>query len=214
MKTKSIFAMLIIALVAITSCSDDDAVGEAQEAQYDAVSGHWFAELPVSGETDNWRSEEEGDSTTFDKVVAIFYLTDHLMKEGWWGYLYLQDDDMVNYGGIDLNKHENQFSYYMTADRHITPSSHIENMPKVTNMVYDSKRNVITADVTYNGQSYQLTFTHPTDNDWERLNGYYDILLEEDIVGGYEDKGTKQNTDVTDENADEPSRARQFMIMD
>ena len=90
--------MLVIALVAMTGCSkdDDNTVGEAQETQYDAVSGHWFAELPVSGETDNWRSEKECDSTTFDKVTAIFYLGDHVIKEGWWGYLYLQDNEMVN----------------------------------------------------------------------------------------------------------------------
>lgn len=116
---------------------------------------------------------------------------------------------MVNYGGIDLNKHENQFGYYMSSEGHITPSSHIENMPKVTNMKYDSRRDVITADVTYLGQSYQLNFNRPTNDDWERLNGYYEILLEEDIVGGYEDVGAKQKTDVTNENANEPSRARQ-----
>ena len=216
MKTKSIFAMLVIALVAMTGCSkdDDNTVGEAQETQYDAVSGHWFAELPVSGETDNWRSEKECDSTTFDKVTAIFYLGDHVIKEGWWGYLYLQDNEMVNYGGIDLNKHDNQFSYYMSANGHVTPSHHIEDMPKVTNMVYNSKRDVITADVTYNGKSYHLNFTRPTDDNWERLDEYFDILLEEGIVGGYDDGGDFLNTDVTDENADEPSRARQFVLTD
>ena len=213
MKTNSLFAMLIIALVAITSCSvnEDNSVGPAQEEQYEAAAGHWFAELPISGETDNWRTEEEGDLTTFDKVTAIFYLGGYLMKDGWWGYLYLQDnDEMVNYGGLDLSQHETQFSFYMTADGHITPSSHIQNMPQVTNMMYDSVNDIITGDVTYNGQSYHLTFTRPTDDDWERLNEYFYILLEEDIVGGYDDEGDHLITDVTDENADEPSRARRY----
>lgn len=216
MKTKSIFAMLMVALVAITSCSDDDpSVGEAKEAQYEAVSEHWFAELPISGETENWRTEEEGDMTTFDKVAVIIYLSDYVMKDGWWGYLYLQEDnEMVNYGGIDLSKHENQFNFYMDSEGNITPSSHIENMPQVTNMKYDSGKDVITADVTYKGQSYHITFTRPDEDTWERLNGYYEILLEEGIVGGYDDGGDKIKTDITDENAHKPSRAVTFITTD
>ena len=205
--------MLVVALVAMTGCSenDDNPVGATQDAQYDAVSGHWFAELPISGETDNWRTEEEGDKTTFDKVTAIVYLGDHVMKEGWWGYLYLQsDDEMVNYGGLDLSQHDTQFSYYMTADGHITPSSHIQNMPQVTNMMYDSVNDIITGDVTYNGQSYQLTFIRPSDDEWERLNEYFYILLEEDIVGGYDDEGDHLNTIVTDDDATEQQRARRY----
>lgn len=208
--------MLVIALVAMTSCSDDEdsSVGPAQEAQYDAAAGHWFAELPISGETDNWRTEEEDDMTTFDNVTAIFYLGDYLMKDGWWGYLYLQsDNEMVNYGGLDLGKHETQFTYNMTADGHITPSSHIQNMPKVTNMLYDSGKDVITADVIYKEQSYQLTFKRPTDDDWERLNEYFFILLEAGVVGGYDDEGDHLNTDITGETADEPSRSRTFTML-
>ena len=53
--------MLVVALVAMTSCSDneDNTVREAQDALYEAVSEHWFAELPVSGETDNCRHRVE-----------------------------------------------------------------------------------------------------------------------------------------------------------
>ena len=202
---------LLFGLLTMTSCSEEDnPVNTASQEQYDAVSGHWFAELPISGETENWRTEEEGDMTTFNKVTAIFYLSDHLMKEGWWGYLYLQGDEMVNYGGIDLNKHENQFAYDMTADGHVTPSSHIENMPKVTNILYDSSKDVINANVTHNGQSYQLTFTRPDNGAWERLNEYFNILLEEGIVGGYDDGGDHINTVVTDKDATEQQRSRQF----
>ena len=89
-----------------------------------------------------------------DDYSLIGKLGDYLMKDGWWGYLYLQsDNEMVNYGGLDLGKHETQFTYNMTADGHITPSSHIQNMPKVTNMLYDSGKDVITADVIYKEQS-------------------------------------------------------------
>lgn len=128
--------------------------------------------------------------------------------DGWWGYLYMNGDEMVNYGGIDLTKQENQFNYTMSSDGYITPSSNVEGAPKVTNMHWDSSKDVITADVTYNGQTYHLTFTHPTDETWRQLSEYYDILLEEGIVGGYEDKDIKQKTDISGEDASEVSRAR------
>ena len=211
MKLTKIFAILFIALVAMSSCSvnSDNFV---EVTLYDEVAGHWYAELPISGETENWRTAEEGDTTTFDKVVALFYLGDSLIKDGWWGYLYLKDDnEMVNYGGIDLSHQANQFNYYMTADRYITPSSHIENTPKVTNMLYDSIKDVITADVTYKGQSYRLTFVRPDDDVWERLYGYYYILLEEGIVGGYDDGNGYLDTDISNDDATEPQRARRFV---
>ena len=204
---------LLFGLLTMTSCSEEDnpVNNSASDELMEKCSGHWFAELPISGETENWRTEEEGDMTTFDKVVAVFYLGGSLMKDGWWGYLYLQDDnEMVNYGGLDLGKHETQFSFDMTADGHITPSSHIQNMPKVTNMLYDSSKDIINANVTYNGQSYQLTFTRPTDDDWERLDEYFFILLEADVVGGYDDEGDHLNTIVTNDDATEQQRARQF----
>lgn len=211
MKLTKIFAMLIIALVAITSCSDNED-NSVVEAQYDAAAGHWYAELPISGETENWRTAEEGDMTTYDKVTAIFYLGGSFMKDGWWGYLYLKNDnEMVNYGGLDLAKHETQFTFNMTADGHITPSSHVQNMPKVMNMQYDSVRDVITADVTYKGQSYHLTFSRPTDDDWERLDEYFYILLEAGVVGGYDDGGDYLDTDISNDDATEPQRARRFV---
>ena len=74
-------------------------------------------------------------------------------------------------------------------------------------MCYDSRKDVITADVTYNGQSFSLTFIRPSDESWERLNEYFDILLESGIVGGYEDQGDHLNTDVTGEGATETQRA-------
>ena len=94
--------LFLFGLLAMTSCSDDDneTIGPATKAQLEAVTGHWFAELPISGETDNWRTEEEGDVTAYDKVAALFYLNGYTTTECWWGYLYLQDGDMVNYGGL------------------------------------------------------------------------------------------------------------------
>jgi len=56
---KKIF-MFLFGLVLFASCSNDDnPAGPATEAQMQALTGHWYAELPISGETDNWRTEEE-----------------------------------------------------------------------------------------------------------------------------------------------------------
>ena len=213
MKTKSIFAMLIIALTAMTSCSnnDNEAVGPATKAQYEAVTGHWYAEIPISGETDNWRTEEEGDVTTYDKIDALIYLDantdDVIIATGFWGYIYLQDNDMVNYGGL-LSSDDDIFQFSMTSDGYITPSSHLADAPKITNMHYDATANVITATVDYKGKSLSLTFVRPDEEAMNRLNECYEMLREEGIVSAYDDGGNIIHSDVNDDPADEPSRAR------
>ena len=72
---------------------------------------------------------------------------------------------------------------------------------------WDSKKDVITADVSYNGQTLNITFTRPTAEQQTFLNDFWEMLVEAGMVG-YEDDGGQQKTDVTDENASEPSRAR------
>lgn len=214
MKTKSIFAMLIIALTAMTSCTDNKdnlPAGPASEAQLEAVTGHWYAEIPISGETDNWRTEEEGDVTTYDKIDALIYLDantdDVIVTFGFWGYIYLQDNDMVNYGGL-LSSDDDIFQFSMTSDGYITPSSHLADAPKITNMHYDAAANIITATVDYKGKSLSLTFVRPDEEAMTRLNECYEILMEEGIVSAYDDGGWKIDSDVTDDDATEPMRAR------
>ena len=209
---KKIF-MFLFGLLAMVSCSDNDdnpSAGPATKAQYEAVTGHWYAEIPISGETDNWRTEEEGDVTTYDKIDALIYLDantdDVIVTFGFWGYIYLQDNDMVNYGGL-LSSDDDIFQFSMTSDGYITPSSHLADAPKITNMHYDATANVITATVDYKGKSLSLTFVRPDEEAMNRLNECYEILMEEGIVSAYDDDGNIILSDVTDKNADEPSRA-------
>ena len=209
---KKIF-MFLFGLLAMVSCSDNDdnpSVGPATKAQYEAVTGHWYAEIPISGETDNWRTEEEGDVTTYDKIDALIYLdantNDVIVTFGFWGYIYLQDNDMVNYGGL-LSSDDDIFQFSMTSDGYITPSSHLADAPKITNMHYDATANVITATVDYKGKSLSLTFVRPDEEAMSRLNECYEILMEEGIVSAYDDGGNIILSDVTDDPADEPSRA-------
>jgi hypothetical protein len=211
MKTKCIFAMLIIALVAMTSCtSNEDApvVKPATEEQMQSLSGHWYAELPISGETDNWRSEEEGDRTAYDKIGTFIYLNGYYPDACYWGYLYLKDGDMVNFDGLHRRDNEANFAITMDSEGNIRPSSYLPDAPVVNNMRYAN--GIITADVNFMGRHVNLIFTLVDPSKEQALKDFYDILAEEGIVGGYADDGDKQKTDVTDENANEPSRARQL----
>lgn len=208
MKKKSILTLLTIALVAMAACSNDDnEAAPATEEQMHALSGHWYAELPISGQTDNWRTEEEGDSTDYDHIGTLVYLNGYVTDFSYWGYIYLQNGEMVNFDGIDRMNEDASFDFTMTTDGYITPLSHLANAPKVTDMHWDSQRSTITAQVSYNGQSRPITFTRPTDSQQATLNNFFEMLVEAGMVG-YEDGDAQQRTDITDSNASEPSRAR------
>lgn len=208
MKNLKIFAMLIIALVAMTGCKDDDDPVPASPELIEKVHGHWYAEIPVSGQTLNWRTEEEGDMASYNMVAVVFYLNGYITESSFWGDLYLQDSELVNFDGllsVDDNKY---FNYTMDSKGNITPSSHMPDAPEVSNMKYDSKLETIVADVSYKGQTFHLTFRRPTGEQEKQLNEYFEMLAEAGEIGGYEDDDSKQKTDVTGKDATEPSRAK------
>ena len=72
MKAIKKIMIVLCGLLALASCSDNDdgAPSPATKEQLQEVGGHWYAEISASGETDNWRTEEEGDVTTYDKIGA------------------------------------------------------------------------------------------------------------------------------------------------
>lgn len=200
---------VLLGLLALTSCHDKEEAQPATEEQLKELTGHWYAELPLSGETENWRTEEEGDMTTYDKIGALIYLNGAVTDACYWGYLYLQNGDMVNYDGLHHRDQEANFAFTMDSEGNITTSSNLPDAPQVSNMHYDSTRKVITADVTFKGRSLSVTFTFVSDtNQQETLNEFYQILAEEGIVGGASSIGGSQNTDLSDDNAKEPSRAK------
>lgn len=204
--------ILLFGLLAIIGCKDDDDKAKpATDDQMKEVTGHWFAEVPLSGETENWRTEEEGDMKTYDKIDAIIYLNGASPDACYWGYLYMQNGDMVNYDGIGRRDQEANFEFKMDQKGYITTSSHLPDAPKVTNMHYTGS--VITADVAYKGKSFSLTFTRPTSDQETLLSDFWQILAEEGIIGGYGDEGDKQNTDVRDNDATEPSRSNATIFM-
>ena len=210
MKEIRLFAMLIIALVAMTGCKDDDEPGPATPEQMEQLTGHWYAEIPLSGETSNWRSMEEGDLTTYDKIGALIYLNGHVTDVCYWGYIFLKDGDMVNYDGIFRRDEEAKFSIRMDMEGNITPSSHLPNAPQVTNMRYVKEKDIITADVTYKEKTVSLVFHRPTMDQEPILRQFWNMLAEEGIVGGGGDGDDSQyETGISGGNANEPSRSKE-----
>ena len=128
----------------------------------------------------------------------------------YWGYLYLQDGDMVNFDGLHRRDDEANFAITMDSEGYITTSSHLKDAPQVTSMHWDNTKDVITADVNYKGQTFKLTFKRVNLNEEQTLKDFYDILAEEGIVGGYADLDTQLNTDVSDNDATGPSYVRRL----
>ena len=217
MKMNSIIKLFCICLVscgihaALTSCSkEDNSMLPASKEQMDAISGHWYTEVPISGETANWRTEEEGDMTTYDHIGVLLSLNGSYPDLSKWGYFYLKDNDMVNYGGIFQSSEGNGFDFRMDCVGNITPKNHQAGTPLVSDMYYDAKAHVITANVTYMGHDLALTFVQPPVEESSSLYYYWQMLIDEGVIFGYDDEGDHLKTDVTDKNAEEPSRARQF----
>lgn len=208
MKIKSIYAMLVVAMMTMTACSSDDGPSAASQEQMQKLQGHWYAEMPVSGETANWRTEEEDDMTNYDHVGVLVYFNGTYTDVSYWGYVFLKDNEMVNFDGIFMRDDEARFDYTMDSDGNIMPMSLLSDAPQVTGMRYDAKADIITANVAYKGHNLALTFVRPTQEEGTALYEYWQLLVEAGIVGGYEDGGDHIDTDISGKDADEPSRSR------
>ena len=209
---KKIWIFMFV-LLAIVGCKDDDEPSPATPEQMEHLTGHWYAELAMSGETANWRTLEEGDMAAYDHIGILMYLNGYNPQGDacFWGYLYLQEGDMVNFAGLMSESHEQStFNITMDSEGNITPSSHMADAPKVTNMHYDATQELITADVTYKGQTVHLVFRHPADDQEDALTEFWDMLVEEGEVGGSTDRGDEQGTGINEGGATEPSRAKQM----
>ncbi len=209
MKQNKSLLTLVIALAAMTGGSSEDHMPQfATQQQLEDVTGHWYTEIPLTGETANWRTEEEGDVTDYDHIGALIYLNGYDTESSYWGYIFLKDDELVNFDGIFQRDKEARFDFTMFTDGRILTSNHLSDAPEVSNMLYADGK--ITADVSYKGQSFTLTFTRPTEEQEPHLQEYWELLAEAGIVGGYTDDGDTQQTNVSDENAYEPSRAETY----
>ena len=193
MKEIKILAALLIALVAMSSCSSEDL---PVMVPVDA-DGEWYAEVAMTGTTYDMRSEGELIEVNYDHIGVKLYLKEGI---GEWTHYYIKDGEMVNYeGGYD-----NLFEYTTAGDGTIQVNSFDElddlSFVKSLNMRYRDSR--ILAKV--NG--LDVVFSSPTAEETLMLKRW-DAIITEDHMGY---AGDEIETDLDPDNADEPSRARTF----
>lgn len=193
MKEIKILAALLIALVAMSSCSSEDL---PVMVPVDA-DGEWYAEVAMTGTTYDMRSEDELIEVPYDHIGVKLSLKEGI---GEWTHYYIKDGEMVNYeGGYD-----NLFEYTTAGDGTIQVNSFDElddlSFVKSLNMRYRDSR--ILAKV--NG--LDVVFSSPTAEETVKLKRW-DAIITEDHMGY---AGDEIETDLDPDNADEPSRARTF----
>lgn len=193
MKEIKILAALLIALVAMSSCSSEDL---PVMVPVDA-DGEWYAEVAMTGTTYDMRSEDELIEVPYDHIGVKLSLKEGI---GEWTHYYIKDGEMVNYeGGYD-----NLFEYTTAGDGTIQVNSFDElddlSFVKSLNMRYRDSR--ILAKV--NG--LDVVFSSPTAEETVKLKRW-DAIITEDHMGY---AGDEIETDLDPNNADEPSRARTF----
>ena len=193
MKEIKILAALLIALVAMSSCSSEDL---PVMVPVDA-DGEWYAEVAMTGTTYDMRSEDELIEVPYDHIGVKLSLKEGI---GEWTHYYIKDGEMVNYeGGYD-----NLFEYTTAGDGTIQVNSFDElddlSFVKNLNMRYRDSR--ILAKV--NG--LDVVFSSPTAEETLMLKRW-DAIITEDHMGY---AGDEIATDLDPNNANEPSRARTF----
>lgn len=193
MKEIKILAALLIAFVAMSSCSSEDL---PVMVPVDA-DGEWYAEVAMTGTTYDMRSEGELIEVNYDHIGVKLSLKEGI---GEWTHYYIKDGEMVNYeGGYD-----NLFGYTTAGDGTIQVNSFDElddlSFVKSLNMRYRDSR--ILAKV--NG--LDVVFSSPTAEETLMLKRW-DAIITEDHMGY---AGDEIETDLDPDNADEPSRARTF----
>ncbi len=198
-------ALLFAAVMAATSCSsDNDEVAPASQQLLDEVTGHWYTEMPHSGITANWRTADETDSISYDHIGVLIYLKPDIDDGSFWCYLFLKDDDLVNYDGFFQRDTDANFSFSMDSEGYITPTTHLTNAPKVITMRYVDRR--ILAEVLYHEQHYHLNLINTADEEPQHLKLFWDLLVSENIIGGYKDGSDSLITDFNEGHAKEPAR--------
>lgn len=193
MKEIKILAALLIAFVAMSSCSSEDL---PVMVPVDA-DGEWYAEVAMTGTTYDMRSEGELIEVNYDHIGVKLSLKEGI---GEWTHYYIKDGEMVNYeGGYD-----NLFEYTTAGDGTIQVNSFDElddlSFVKSLNMRYRDSR--ILAKV--NG--LDVVFSSPTAEETLMLKRW-DAIINDDHMGY---AGDEIETDLDPNNANEPSRARTF----
>ena len=193
MKTIKILTALFIALVAMSSCINEDNPVPAPAN----VDGEWYTEVAVTGVTYDMGSVDELIEVGYDHVGVKLSLEGGI---GMWTHYYIKDGEMVNYDG----GYDNLFGYVPMSDGSILVKSlnEFDNISFVEGMDLRYSNGHIVANL--NGMD--VVFNNPSAEEALKMRKW-DAIITDDHMGYTPDEIT---TDFDPNNATEPSRARQI----
>ena len=191
MKTIKILTALFIALVAMSSCINEDNPVPAPAN----VDGEWYTEVAVTGVTYDMGSVDELIEVGYDHVGVKLSLEGGI---GMWTHYYIKDGEMVNYDG----GYDNLFGYVPMSGGSILVKSlnEFDNISFVDGMDLRYSDDHIVANL--NGMN--VVFNTPTAEEAAKMEKW-DAIISDDHMGYEPDEIT---TDFDPNNATEPSRAR------
>lgn len=193
--------MLIIALAAMTSCSNDD--NPAPNPMAEKIVGTWLAEYEAEGTL-----TIEGEATPYSRVVDVYDIDDITKVNIWNRYFFRGEspDPFADLGGG--SGAQGKFDFTSTADGTIsvTLTETYLLKPEELPLYAPLNRTLHYADdaITANGIDGRIITLLRADSDEEQLLSDWNVRLH----GGFNNKGDAIDADVIDNNAQEPARSR------
>lgn len=181
MKTKHILICMLAALLALTSCSDDD---NTSPTPAKAVLGEWFTQVNTNGVLDGIPYDAYALLVTFQEDGHGLF-TQYFFKDG----------KLVNALG-------SMTDYTVDSNGNISIVVSEVKVPLGEN-VHIAGDKLILDMSRFNLRG--LTLVHPTDTQKQMIKEWDSIVEEWGGIGG---DGSTTATEVTDEGASEPARVR------
>ena len=193
--------MLIIALVAMTSCSNDD--NPAPNPMAEKIVGTWLAEYEAEGTL-----TIEGETTPYSRVVDVYAINDVTKVNIWNRYFFRGEspDPFADLGGGSGGL--GTFDFTSTADGtvSVTLTGTALLKPEEVQHYAPLHRTLHYADnaITASGIGGTPITLLRADSDEEQQLSDWNVRLH----GGFNNKGDAIDADVIDNNAQEPARSR------
>ena len=182
MNRLNIFFVLLISLVALTACKDDD----DPKINLSDVEGSWQTTVAGEGIAEDWST---GEMEEYDHFAYTIYMNDD--GEGILTVAYL------SYGEV-LSVDRYEFTYTIDGHGNIHFDMKDPNTPEITYLRYmDGK---VYAEI--NGETVMLERYYPN-----ALGG--DPYNPDEAERGGHDQGDQYNTGISDDPATQPSRVKQ-----
>ena len=181
MKTKHILICMLAALLALTSCSDDD---NTSPTPAKAVLGEWFTQVNTNGVLDGIPYDAYALLVTFQEDGHGLF-TQYFFKDG----------KLVNALG-------SMTDYTVDSNGNISIVVSEVKVPLGENVRIAGDKLILDMS-RFNLRG--LTLVHPTDTQKQMIKEW-DAIVEE--WGGIGGDGSTTATEVTDEGASEPARVR------